>query len=402
MLVKKSAALFFFLFYSALAIQAQSVVNVGSESTLDVATWNIEWFGSASNGPSNDNLQISNAEAIIQGSGIDLWGVQEIADGDDFEDMITALGNDYAGVLATNSVEQKIGFVYDTNVIQVRQVRHVLEDFSHAFASRPPLQLEANVVLPDTTVIVTFIVLHMKAFSDPESYERRVDASTRLKNHIDFTMLENEHVIVLGDFNDELERSTSGGRTSPYNNFVTDTDNYAFLTLPIEQSGGGSFCSNTSCTSTGSMLDHVLISDELFGDYVSNSAGFIPNLPDDIPVFGSSTSDHLPVIAQFDFTQPDFTSSEDEAVINPFQISHPYPNPFTKSTRFEVQLNAPEYLHIRVFNLLGQEVAVLSDKVVQSGKHEFRWQPSQHPAGMYMVRIQTETQVQSFPIVLRP
>ncbi len=203
-------------------VQAQNVENVGNDNTLDIATWNIEWFGNENNGPSNTTLQLNNAAAVISGSGIDLWGVQEIADNGDFEDLLDALGDDYDGQLATNSGEQKVGFIYNTNVVRVRQIRHVLESFEQVFAFRPPLQLEADITLPDTTVTVTFIVLHMKAFSDPDSYQRRVDASVRLKNHIDFTSLDNEQVVVLGDFNDELERSTSAGRTSPYNNFVTD------------------------------------------------------------------------------------------------------------------------------------------------------------------------------------
>ena len=55
------------------------IQDVGSDATLDVATWNIEWFGSSSNGPSNDDLQVQNVVDIMLGSGIDIWAVQEIA-----------------------------------------------------------------------------------------------------------------------------------------------------------------------------------------------------------------------------------------------------------------------------------------------------------------------------------
>ena len=30
------------------------VPKIGTDSTLDVATWNIEWFGDSLNGPSNE------------------------------------------------------------------------------------------------------------------------------------------------------------------------------------------------------------------------------------------------------------------------------------------------------------------------------------------------------------
>ncbi|MEM7035244.1 MAG: T9SS type A sorting domain-containing protein [Chloroflexota bacterium] len=397
--LKKSVFLLL-IFFPILTTHAQTVVNVGSESTLDIATWNIEWFGSASNGPSNDNLQISNAEAIISGSGIDLWGVQEIADGDDFDAMVAALGDDYDGTLATNSVEQKVGFIYNTNVIQVRQVKHILESFNRAFASRPPLQLEADVILPDTTLIVTFIVLHMKAFSDLESYERRVDASSRLKNHIDFTSLDNDKVIVLGDFNDELEQSTSSGRTSPYENFVQDSDDYFFLTLPLEQSGEGSFCTTSSCTSTGSMLDHLLITDELFSDYIPNSAGFIPDLTSAISVFGNSTSDHLPVIARFDFTRVGTSVDDLEERPSMVKLHTPYPNPFWSSTTLSVTLTEPTQIKVEIFDMLGRHVDTLIDQMQSPGTYQYNYKANARPPGVYMIRVSAENFAETLPVTL--
>ena len=217
------------------SVSAQGVTTVGTDGSLDIATWNIEWFGNTNNGPSNEDTQFNNVLEIIGNAGIDLWAVQEIAHVTRFNELVEALGSDFEGALATNSGEQRIGYIYNTQTVQARQVKHILESFEFEFAFRPPLQLEASITLPDTTLDVTFIVAHMKAFSDASSYERRVDASGRLKNHIDFTSLEDEPVIILGDLNDELINSTFASRTSPYENFVLDTDNYSVLTFPLEE-----------------------------------------------------------------------------------------------------------------------------------------------------------------------
>src|SRR5687767_8803982 len=40
----------------------------GTAATLDVAGWNIEWFGSTGGGPTNEPLQMSNAKDIIAGT----------------------------------------------------------------------------------------------------------------------------------------------------------------------------------------------------------------------------------------------------------------------------------------------------------------------------------------------
>ncbi|MEM8486240.1 MAG: endonuclease/exonuclease/phosphatase family protein [Bacteroidota bacterium] len=397
----KSYFIFIASFFLFTHVNAQSVENIGNDNTLDIATWNIEWFGNENNGPSNTTLQLNNAAAVISGSGVDLWGVQEIADGDDFETLLATLGDDYDGRLATNSGEQKVGFIYNTNVIRVRQVRHILESFAQPFAFRPPLQLEADIMLPDTTVIVTFIVLHMKAFSDPDSYERRVDASGRLKNHIDFTTLESEHVVVLGDFNDELERSTSGGRPSPYANFIEDPDDFAFVTLPIEEAGDGSFCNNSSCTSTGNMLDHILITNELFGDYISNSAGFIPDLPDDINLFGSSTSDHLPVVARFDFSQVSTSTEIPEGVQATLTVDAPYPNPFVRESNLSLQLAAPAALRVDVYDLLGRRVETLENRFASPGAYQYVLPADNLTPGVYLVRVAADQVVKTMPVTLR-
>ena len=52
---------------------AQNVPSVGTDSTLDVATWNIEWFGDAGSGPSDETTQFNNVKTVITNSEIDVW-----------------------------------------------------------------------------------------------------------------------------------------------------------------------------------------------------------------------------------------------------------------------------------------------------------------------------------------
>jgi hypothetical protein len=59
---------------------AQTLPPIGTDASLDIATWNIEWFGSPSNGPTDDARQLENVRMVIEQSEIDLWAVEEIAD----------------------------------------------------------------------------------------------------------------------------------------------------------------------------------------------------------------------------------------------------------------------------------------------------------------------------------
>lgn len=375
-------------------VAGQTVPSKGTAATLDVATWNIEWFG-ASNGPSNDALQLANVRAVIEQADIDLWAVQEIADPEDFNVLLSELGTGFAGVLATESSQQRIGFIYKTDVIQNVVAGHILTQFDEAFATRPPLQLEADVVLPDTTVRMTFITVHMKAFGDLASYNRRVEASNRIKNHIDF-LRPGDPIVVLGDMNDELGRSIAPGRTSPYQNFLDDTANYAFLTLSLDQQNIGTYCSNPTCSS-GSTLDHILITDELFSAYEASSSARFDELLNNITGYTATTSDHLPVIARFNFAVG--TSVETETVPTSLTVEPAYPNPFRTATALTYTLSRSGPVDVAVFDLLGRRVATLAEGIRPAGRHRAVWEAATLPPGLYLLRLTTAEAVHTQRVV---
>ncbi|MEZ4700781.1 MAG: T9SS type A sorting domain-containing protein [Rhodothermales bacterium] len=375
------------LILAAGSAHAQSVPVIGTPESLDVAAWNIEWFGDPNNGPSNDAQQIDNVGAIIAGAGIDLWAVEEIADADDFDALLAALGPDFDGRLATNSGSQRIGFVYDTRVVRPLQVRHILEEFDNAFAGRPPLQLEAEIMLPDTTVTMTFIVVHMKAFSDTDSYDRRAEAATRLKNHVDFTSLEAKPVVIMGDFNDEMDGSITSGRATPYAAFVEDTADFSVLTLPLELAGDGTFCANANCTSTNSMIDHIVITDELFAWSGAGATAVLTDIPMAFTLFANTTSDHVPVYTRL--TPPSVSTAAERPLPHTAALGMPYPNPFSATTTLTYSLAAPGPIDLRVYDILGREVKVLVSRFVPAGAQDITLSLVGQPAGVYFVRSST-------------
>ncbi|ARA92058.1 hypothetical protein AWN76_001995 [Rhodothermaceae bacterium RA] len=370
---------------------AQTVPTLGTEHTLDVATWNIEWFGDPSNGPSDDAQQFERVKAVIQQSGIDLWAVQEIADADDFDRLLDELGSDFAGVLATNSGQQRIGFIYDTRTVQLNgSPQHILESFDYDFAGRPPLQISTRITLPDTTVTVLFITVHMKAFSDRTSYERRQSASSRLKNRLDF-LHPADRVVVLGDFNDELGRSTYLGLPSPYQNFLDDPDDYYFASLPLDAQDLGTYCSSDACS--GSTLDHILITDEMLPPLVDGAADRFVALTSVFSAYSSTTSDHLPVYARFDFTRS--TPLTPPPGVPARAALAAYPNPFTDALTIEVAPGRPEAVRVAVYDLLGRAVwqdawAATPEPTRTVTIPTGTWAP-----GVYVVRVTSGTDVHS-------
>jgi uncharacterized repeat protein (TIGR01451 family) len=95
------------------------------------------------------------------------------------------------------------------------------------------------------------------------------------------------------------------------------------------------------------------------------------------------------------------TATEDEAgVPRAFALHGNFPNPFNPTTtiRFDVAQTSP--VRLRVFNAMGQQVALLVDGIYAPGTHEASFDASALPSGVYVYRIEVGTFQPIRPMVL--
>lgn len=295
-------------------------VRAGTASggiAFSAANWNLEWFGDASNGPTDEALQLENVRTVMANVGADFWGLEELVDATQFEALKQKTG--LAGFMANdsrvlygssyysdfNDKEQKVGILYRSDVVSVQDARLILTSSNYDFAGRPPLRVDLRITRDGKSVDLTAIVLHMKAQSsstDTTSYNQRSNAAVALKSYLD-SQLPNTPFLVLGDWNDDVDESilkdstsTSGAyMPTPYQGFVDDPADYTFVTRPLSLKGEGSTTSNSQ------FIDHQLASNELMTSYVSNSAQRLR--PDTyISSYKSTTTDHYPVLSRYSLT----------------------------------------------------------------------------------------------------
>jgi endonuclease/exonuclease/phosphatase family metal-dependent hydrolase len=281
-----------------------SVPAQGTPATLDIGNWNLEWFGSADFGPNDEALQLRNVAAVMGGADLDIWGLEEVVDAGEFAGLLSRLPG-YSGMLANDpsvvdgaayysdfdDTEQKVALVWRTSVATLESARVILGAYDNEFAGRPPVEFHLAVTLGGAAEDLVVIVLHAKSGSDGASRDRRDAGAQALKAYLDATY-PTQRVMVIGDFNDDVDTSITSGQPSPYRYFVEDSADYTFTTKALSDAGVA------STVGYADMIDHQLDTNEQAATYVAGSAEAF-RADRYITDYGATTSDHYPVIARY-------------------------------------------------------------------------------------------------------
>ncbi|HET9957532.1 MAG TPA: endonuclease/exonuclease/phosphatase family protein [Polyangiaceae bacterium] len=284
------------------ASEASPVPAWGASGTLEVASWNVGWFGSGTQGPRDDVAQCNHVASVLRGSNIDVWALTEVVDARAFAELVRELP-EYDGLLASDlrvrdgsrfydSGEQKPAVVFRRGYVKLSAAELILTEADSKFAGRPPLRVSLRVGEEP----LELIVLHAKAYADAQSHARRTAASGALQGYLD-EILPSAKVLVAGDFNDDIFESISRGRPSPYANFVGAGEKYRFLTAELSSRG------LTSTVDHGAMIDHHLASNELEALFIAGSTQVL-SVDRYISNYAETTSDHYPVASRFKWPLP--------------------------------------------------------------------------------------------------
>ncbi|NLT51585.1 MAG: S8 family serine peptidase [Ignavibacteria bacterium] len=85
--------------------------------------------------------------------------------------------------------------------------------------------------------------------------------------------------------------------------------------------------------------------------------------------------------------------------IKNYFLSQNYPNPFNPRTIIGYRLLNSEYTTLKIYNMLGQEIAVLVDKVQPAGYYEVDFDASNLSSGVYFYRIEAGSFIQAKKMV---
>lgn len=118
------------------------------------------------------------------------------------------------------------------------------------------------------------------------------------------------------------------------------------------------------------------------------------NYANTVFVFGGTDADGK-VVADVEYYVSEISGVDDEQKIPfIFELSQNYPNPFNPETNITFSLPDESHVKLRVFNILGQEVASLINEVRNAGVHTIKFNASNLVSGMYIYKIEAGDFVQ--------
>lgn len=80
---------------------------------------------------------------------------------------------------------------------------------------------------------------------------------------------------------------------------------------------------------------------------------------------------------------------DDEVPVNHFLVQN-YPNPFNPETTIAFDMPRSGNVVLKVYDLMGRDVATLVSDTLPAGRHEVLWNATGHASGVYVYRLQCE------------
>ena len=109
------------------------------------------------------------------------------------------------------------------------------------------------------------------------------------------------------------------------------------------------------------------------------------------------TGNYFYRLKQIDFGgRYEYSDEIEVEVLGPltFGLEQNYPNPFNPSTIIKYRISETGSVKLSIYSILGEEVKVLVDGVVNSGFYEITFDASNLPSGTYFYRLQSNNLIQ--------
>lgn len=250
----------------------------GTSQSLDIMTLNAGGF------PRDGYTSIVAVASLIKAIDPDAVALQEIKTESDFKRLVRLMDGWTGYFNPANEGEWNLAFLFKSAETEVYPSSAMLL-FTGDSWSFPRAPYEIRLKHKPAGQDLYLINLHLKCCSGTDNENSRKSASQKLKEYLDASR-PGSRVVVLGDFNDDIISAAES--ENPFLNFVNAPAGYHFADMPVAK-GSALWWSYPSYPSH---IDHILITDELFG---SLDTTYVIKAGPCYPDYETKISDHRPV-----------------------------------------------------------------------------------------------------------
>lgn len=225
-------------------------IATGNSTSFEIATMNLQGF------PKAGYPSVLAVRDLINRINPDVIALQEMSSETDFNNLLKELKGWGGRFYPVYNDVWNLAYIFKTSEVTIddSKTRLILTGDASAFPRAP---FEIFVRHKILNISAYLINLHLKCCGGTDNEDRRRDASEKLDNYIKTTRAA-DPVIVLGDYNDDIDGDTYG--TNVFYNLVSSPSEYRFTDMSIAK---GSLLW-WSYPSWPSHIDHILVTNELF------------------------------------------------------------------------------------------------------------------------------------------
>lgn len=202
-----------------------------------------------------------------------------------------------------------------------------------------------------------------------------------------------EYGVIKTIYGDSL-KTIEFGFSSPYFNIFPINENYFMITYKDYQN----FVAKTY-TSTGHLARGPVQINQSVSASRKNLTAYHFN--DKVYFFWADTRDGNYDIYSAIFNRGTLTSIEENPIdLIDFKLEQNYPNPFNAMTRIKYSIKEEGRVTLKVYDLLGREVALLVDESKRPGIYEVEFKPNDLSSGVYVYQLKQGDKTLSRKLVL--
>lgn len=99
-------------------------------------------------------------------------------------------------------------------------------------------------------------------------------------------------------------------------------------------------------------------------------------------------------------TRQTSVDKDNDLLAHSYELNQNYPNPFNPVTNFKFRIASFELVSLKVFDILGKEVATIVNEELPAGVYKYKWDATGMASGVYLYKLQAGSFVETKKMIL--